>query len=70
MIPDDVFQGGDGWYFWDETDTAYLGPFDNEEDARKASSVYSEYLVTGIVSDPTILGNKSDKIFWHDGEEF
>lgn len=69
--PDHVFQSDTDskWYFWDETATAYLGPFEDEESAAQASSAYSEYLTTGIVTDPSILG-RGDKVSWRDGEEF
>lgn len=68
---DHVFQDetDSKWYFWDETCTAYLGPFNSEEDANTVSSAYAIYLKSGVVNDPTILG-RLDGISWHDGEEF
>ena len=68
---DHVFQNDTDskWYFWDETGTAYLGPFDTEEIAHTVSTQYSNYLQTGVVIDPTILG-MMDGISWRDGEEF
>lgn len=67
---DHVFQSPDDskWYFWDETGTAFLGPFETEHAAATASAAYAEYLTTGIVTDSTVLGN--ELISWRDGEEF
>lgn len=72
MRSDHVFQNNTDskWYFWDETGTAYLGPFDDEQNAVSASHAYAEYLITGVVSDPAILGQGDGLISWRDGEEF
>lgn len=68
---DHVFQNDTDskWYFWDETGTAYLGPFDTEQDASTVSSEYAAYLMSGVVSNPAILGIL-DGVSWRDGEEF
>ena len=68
MRPDHVFEDGGKWYFWDETGTAYLGPFDTEQLAMDASSEYAKFLLTGVVSNPNLLGNNT--VQWRDGEEF
>ncbi len=42
---DPVHQNEDGkWYFWDECWAFEEGPFDTEQDARKALEQYGEYL--------------------------
>ena len=52
------------WYFWDETWAQFLGPYDNEFQAKQASDEYFQvYLQTGVYTD--LLKNKD----WHDGEE-
>ena len=32
---------GEGWYFWDETETQLIGPFKSDERAQIALSVYA-----------------------------
>lgn len=32
---------GKGWYFWDETETNLIGPFENDKKAIVALNVYS-----------------------------
>jgi hypothetical protein len=58
-----VFSDGSKWFFWDETWTMFLGPFDTEEQAYTACDKYGEYLDSGIY--PEMLQNKE----WKDGEE-
>lgn len=64
-IPSNLFRDGDSWYFWDETWTQFLGPYESESQAKQASDDYfSVYLETGVYTE--LLQNKE----WHDGEEF
>lgn len=59
-----LFQDNGKWYFWDETWAQFLGPYDNEFQAKQASDEYFQvYLQTGVYTD--LLKNKD----WHDGEE-
>lgn len=32
---------GPGWYFWDETETGLIGPFQNDSRANTALKVYT-----------------------------
>lgn len=60
--PDCVFQDGGQWYFWDETGTQFLGPFQSETDALDAAKEYGEYLSTGVYS-PSLA-----RLSWKDRE--
>lgn len=64
MDDDPVFQDGDdgAWYFWDETGTQYLGPFDSKREARHGADDYGAYLATGFYS-PNLA-----RLAWSDGE--
>ncbi len=44
---DPVHKDKDGWYFWDETWSSAVGPFDTEEKAREALNKYCVYLDYG-----------------------
>lgn len=60
----DVFQDNGKWYFWDETWTQFLGPYDNESQAKQACEEYYQvYLQTGVYTE--ILQDKQ----WHGDEE-
>lgn len=60
MTTDPVFTHHGAWYFWDETWTQFLGPFDSEEKARKSLEQYAKYL----------SGEDFENVDaeWHDGE--
>lgn len=46
-----VFSDGNKWYFWDETWTQFLGPYDSESEADEAAKEYASYLDTGYYPD-------------------
>jgi len=37
-----VGYNGLGWYFWDETETTIIGPFNNSEEAETGLQKYAE----------------------------
>lgn len=59
-----IFQDGNRWYFWDETSTQFLGPFQSESDAQRGLDDYCGYLQTGVY--PEFL----QSVQWHDGEDW
>lgn len=61
---DPVFEDNGQWFFWDETWTQFLGPFQSESNARDAAKEYGEYLSTGVYS-PSLA-----QLAWKDGEAY
>lgn len=59
-----IFKKNSKWFFWDETWTQYVGPFDNEEQATQGCQEYGKYLQSGLY--PIILQNKE----WKDVERW
>lgn len=59
-----IFQDGDRWYFWEETGTQFLGPFESESDAQRGLDDYYKYLSTGVYSDFL------KSVQWRDGENW
>lgn len=59
---DAVFQDDGLWFFWDETGTQFLGPFDSEEDARIGHIDYIKYHETGQYPEGLM------PLSWSDGE--
>lgn len=55
--PDPVFHDEDingMWWFWDETWANRHGPFETEDDARRALDAYVYYLENGVFNDRTV----------------
>lgn len=52
-----------GWYFWDETQTAALGMFQNYQYAQIALMQYAQYLDDGT-TPPDVV-----KAYWFNGQD-
>lgn len=62
MANEHIFQNGNDWFFWDETGTQFIGPYEDEYKAIDGRVDYERYLTDGIYSE-----NLQEK-GWQDAE--